>query len=296
MIKLNKSTKPIDIKKEAKRIEAFNKSQINLHELNKQENVPVVFKVNNHLPSGMILIDDLTNFTQGIQKIYRKAINSDIPNSKKRIKKYIKDSTGLVISDVRAGSFEIELKQHRSQIIDNNSNIDFENLTGSIYTQSLNTITDIMNSLNSKEVGNIITNYDLETFKATKEWIKNLKSSNNSFKYSGNNKEFIFDNNKILETNQLLESLDEDFEKKIKISGVLTGVNHQNSTISINEVSSEENHMIKVHDKKFKKSNYTTNLKVSVKVRLHQIIVNSEVVSKEMYIDNINDINVIKET
>lgn len=294
MIKLNKSTKPIDIKEETKRIEAFNKSQINLHELNKQENVPVVFKVNNHLPSGMILIDDLTNFTQGIQKIYRKAINSDIPNSKKRIKKYIKDSTGLVISDVRAGSFEIELKQHRSQVIDNNSNIDFENLTGSIYTQSLNTITDIMSSLNSKEVGNIIIKYDLETFKATKEWIKNLKNSNNSFKYNGNKEEFIFDTNKILETNQLLESLDEDFEKSIKISGVLTGVNHQNSTISINDISSEENYLIKVHDKKFKKSNYTTNLKVSVKVKLHQIMVNSEVISKEMYIDSISNINVIK--
>ncbi|PTK05828.1 hypothetical protein, partial [Mammaliicoccus sciuri] len=253
-----------------------------------------VFKVNNHLPSGMILIDDLTNFTQGIQKIYRKAINSDIPNSKKRIKKYIRDSTGLVISDVRAGSFEIELKQHRSQVIDNNANIDFENITGSIYTQSLNTITDIMSSLNSKEVGNIIIKYDLETFKATKEWIKNLKNSNNSFKYNGNKKEFIFDNNKILETNQLLESLDEDFEKSIKISGVLTGVNHQNSTISINDISSEENYLIKVHDKKFKKSNYTTNLKVSVKVKLHQIMVNSEVISKEMYIDSISNINVIK--
>lgn len=35
MIKLNKSATPIDLKEEAKRIEAFNKAQIDLHELNK---------------------------------------------------------------------------------------------------------------------------------------------------------------------------------------------------------------------------------------------------------------------
>ncbi|WP_233519790.1 hypothetical protein [Staphylococcus pseudintermedius] len=83
MLKLDKNVAPINFKEEARRIESFNKSQIDLHELNKQENKPVVFKIDNHLPSGMILIDDLINFSQGVQKIYRKAVNSKINDSKK---------------------------------------------------------------------------------------------------------------------------------------------------------------------------------------------------------------------
>lgn len=295
MLKLNKKTAPIELREEAKKIETFNNAQINLHELNKQENTPVVFKVNNHLPSGMILIDDLTNFAQGLQRIYRKAINSHVPNSKKRVQKYIKDSTGLVIANVRAGSFELELKQHRTQVIDENSNLDFEQLTDNVHIHSLKSITDIVSFLHSKEVSKIILEYDLETFKASKEWIKNLKKTDNTFKYIGNNKEYSFDNKKILETNQLLDSLDEDFEKRMKIKGVLSVVNHQNSTIIINELSTEESHLIKVNDKRFKDLNYTTNLKVTVEVRLHEIMINSEVVSSEMYIDDIKDINITNE-
>ncbi|HCT0361178.1 TPA: hypothetical protein LQN98_002430, partial [Staphylococcus pseudintermedius] len=144
MLKLDKNVAPINFKEEARRIESFNKSQIDLHELNKQENKPVVFKIDNHLPSGMILIDDLINFSQGVQKIYRKAVNSKINDSKKRVRKHIKNSTNLVMTDVRAGSFEIELKQQSTQIIDTNSNVDFDQLTDNVQKHSLNTITNIV--------------------------------------------------------------------------------------------------------------------------------------------------------
>ncbi|ADV05395.1 hypothetical protein JL916_12340 [Staphylococcus pseudintermedius] len=293
MLKLDKNVAPINFKEEARRIESFNKSQIDLHELNKQENKPVVFKIDNHLPSGMILIDDLINFSQGVQKIYRKAVNSKINDSKKRVRKHIKNSTNLVMTDVRAGSFEIELKQQSTQIIDTNSNVDFDQLTDNVQKHSLNTITNIVGYLHSNKIGKIISEYDLETFKASKEWIKSLSGSNSGFRYNGNNKEYDFDITKVNETNRLFNSFNENFEKRMIIKGILSGVNHQNFTISVNELPSKINYHIKVKDARFKESNYTTNINVTVEVKLYEIMIDDEVISREMYIDNIDNIKEI---
>lgn len=293
MLILKKNTTPIKLREEAQSIERFNNAQIDLHELNKKENTPVIFKVNNHLPSGMILIDDLAEFAQGIQKIYRKAINSHIPNSKKRVKKFIKESTGLVIADVRAGSFEIELKQHRTQVIDEKSNMDFEQLTGNVHTHSLKSITDIVGFLHSEEVSKIILEYDLETFKASKEWIKNLVKSNNNFEYSENDNKYSFNSRKINEIKNLLDTLNEDFEKDLEVKGILSVVNHQNSTIIINDVHSENNYLIKVNDSDFKDSEYLTNRNVIVDVKLHEIMINGENISSDMYLDNIKKLKFV---
>ena len=293
MLILNKNIAPIKLSEEAKNIERFNNAQIDLHELNKRENNPVVFKVNNNLPSGMILVDDLTDFAQGIQKIYRKAINSHIPNSKKRVQKFIKNSTGLVISDVRAGSFEIELKQHRTQVINEKSNLDFENLTDNVHTHSLKSITDIVSFLYSEEVSKIILEYDLETFKASKEWIKRLAKSNNDFEYKESDKVYRFDSIKISEISNLLDTLNEDFEKKMEVKGVLSVVNHQNSTIIINETHSGNNYHIKVNDDEFKDSKFLTNRNVIAEVKLHEIMINDEIISNEMYLDNIKNLRFI---
>src|SRR5699024_330981 len=100
---------------------------INLHELNKKENEIISFKINTDLPSGMISIDELVDFSKSIQTVFKKIVDTKALQAGMKLSpSEIKRNSSLVISDVRAGSFEIDIQQQKLETLSNVLNKDFE--------------------------------------------------------------------------------------------------------------------------------------------------------------------------
>ncbi|WP_411842104.1 hypothetical protein [Salinicoccus sp. HZC-1] len=280
---------------EIQSIKSLNEKFINIHELNKKTNDPIKFKVNNTLPSGMILIDDLSNFSKGIQNIYRKAVNFKTFGPSKRLKKHIINSTGLVISEVRAGSFEIEIKQHRSHILNDKINSDFDALTDSVNKPSLNILNDVISDLYEENLSEIVKSYGTETIKSTKEWVKNIYKSHNTFEFENSENNYQFDSRKIKNIKVRLDELSVENKEEKVLKGSIAAINHDNFTIIIRDENLNENFSVKVRDQKFKNLKLTSNTKVKVPVTYNEILIGEEVLSSDFVLNDIAEIISIKQ-
>lgn len=289
MLRINKDIEVGSFNEEISRINRLNDQFINLNELNKSSNTPIKLRIHNNLPSGMILVDDLSNFTAGLQKIYRKAINFEQIGANKRVRQFIKDVTGLVISEVRPGSFEIDIKQHRSEIAKADINNDFERVTDNVTKLSLTTLSEILEKIYDEDFKEIIDEYGIETLKVSHDWFEKIQKSTTSFELDSQNNHIDFTERKIYEINDTLKKLNIIKVDDIRIEGILTAINHKKSTLAITS-DTDETTVIKVQDKNFKISSVTSNKKYNILAKHQEVTIENNVISSEYYIEDLSNI------
>src|SRR5699024_5899942 len=161
---------------------------INLHELNKKENEIISFKINTDLPSGMISIDELVDFSKSIQTVFKKIVDTKALQAGMKLSpSEIKRNSSLVISDVRAGSFEIDIQQQKLETLSNVLNKDFELKMQDNVQPSLNDLVGVFHDLYEEKLLKLASDYNYNIFKNVKTLIEKSYKKKNTFDIRYNN-------------------------------------------------------------------------------------------------------------
>ncbi|MBO1213757.1 hypothetical protein J3T78_04780 [Staphylococcus nepalensis] len=265
---------------------------INLHELNKKENEKISFKINTDLPSGMISIDELVDFSRSIQTVFKNIVNTKaLETGLKLSQGEIKKNSTLIISDVRSGSFEIDLQQQKLGTFTNVLNENFEMQLQETKQPSLNDLVGVFQELHEEKLLELASNYNYKIFKNVKNLIEKSHKKNNSFdiKYSGDILKFTEKKlNKL--TNKLKGFELDKLENTFEIKGKIIAVNHAEFYIIVKKQGTDENIKIVIQDKGFKNKEILSNQNVNIYVTQLEEMVGNEVVKTELVLNSLEQL------
>ncbi|WMM16739.1 hypothetical protein [Staphylococcus saprophyticus] len=265
---------------------------INLHELNKKENEKISFKINTDLPSGMISIDELVDFSRSIQSVFKNIVNTKaLETGLKLSRSEIKKNSTLIISDVRSGSFEIDLQQQKLGTFTNVLNENFEMQLQETKQPSLNDLVDVFQDLHEEKLLELASNYNYKIFKNVKNLIEKSYKKNNSFdiKYSGDILKFT--EKKLNELTNKFKGFELDkLENIFEIKGKIIAVNHAEFYIIVKKQDTDENIKIVIQDKNFKNKEILSNQNVNIYVTQLEEMIGNEVVKSELVLNSLEQL------
>ncbi|MEN1895194.1 hypothetical protein [Staphylococcus nepalensis] len=265
---------------------------INLHELNKKENEIISFKINTDLPSGMISIDELVDFSKSIQTVFKKIVDTKALQAGMKLSpSEIKRNSSLVISDVRAGSFEIDIQQQKLETLSNVLNKDFELKMQDNVQPSLNDLVGVFHDLYEEKLLKLASDYNYNIFKNVKTLIEKSYKKKNSFDIRYNNDILKFTEKKLKNITNKLKGFEfEKLENIFEIKGKIIVVNHEALYIIVKKQKTEENIKIVIQDKNFKNKEILSNQNVDIYVTQVDEMIGNEVVKTELVLNNLEQL------
>ncbi|OHQ48931.1 hypothetical protein HMPREF2566_02530 [Staphylococcus sp. HMSC070A07] len=265
---------------------------INLHELNKKENEILSFKINTDLPSGMISIDELADFSKSIQTVFKKIVDTKARQAGIKLSpSEIKRNSSLIISDVRAGSFEIDIQQQRLETLSTVLNKDFELKMQDDEQPSLNDLVGVFHDLYEENLLKLASDYNYNFFKKVKTLIEKSYKKKNSFDVRYSNEILNFTEKKLKNITNKLKGFEfEKLENIFEIKGKIIAVNHEALYIIVKKQKTEENIKIVIQDKNFKNKEILSNQNVDIYVTQVDEIIGNEVVKTELVLNNLEQL------
>lgn len=256
-----------------KNLTNFTKRQIIGHQKNVASN-NISLRILSDLESGKIELRVLNTITKGLQNSFSSAYNYLFGNHKDngKIPLQILNSSSLVLTETRAGSFIIELQP--IEAISENSKlnqftIDGESSDKSFVLSQIVTIVDEEEALASK----IIEEFGVRTFKISREWFKKMDKENISFEYNDKyiSEKKIFSPSKIKKIAEKLSDIKIELKQdNIELTGKLKSVSDPKSTLIL-EDESNINVEVKILDDSLEYNELTTN-------KIYTVIVNKLVI------------------
>lgn len=235
----------------------FTKQQV----INHQKNVVgnnISLRILSDLESGKIELSVLNVITKGLQSSFSSACNHLFGNHKDigAIPRHILNSSSLVLTETRAGSFIIDLetkeKSEKRQFT-----LDGESSDKSHILSEIIAIVDEEDKIAEK----IIEEFGVRTFKTSRDWFKKMDNENVSFEYKDMflNEKKIFEPIKIKKIAKELSDIKVDFkEDNIELVGKLKSVSDPKNTLLF-ETNEKDYLEVKILDNSLEDNELTTN-------------------------------------
>src|SRR5699024_5021280 len=200
-------------------------------------------------------------------------------------------NSSLVISDVRAGSFEIDIQQQKLETLSNVLNKDFELKMQVNVQPSLNDLVGVFHDLYEEKLLKLASDYNYNIFKNVKTLIeKSYKKKNNfDIKYNNNIIKFTKKNEKKKKNKQKGFEL-KKLENIFKIKGKIIEINHEDLYIIVKKQKTEENIKSVIQDKNFKNKEILSNQNVDIYVTQVDEMIGNEVVKTELVLNNLEQL------
>ena len=297
MIKLEKNIKFQSLEEEITFYQEKANEWINLHELNKRENKKLSLKISTDLPSGMIAIDELINFSENLQTIFKNIVkNEALKSGIKLSRAEINQNASLVISDVRAGSFEIDMQQKKVNTLENDLNKDFEELIPKNQQPSLSNLIDLFQEIYEENLYDLAKKYDYNIFKNIKNLIEKSRKKNNSF-------DIKYDKNTLKFNEKKLSNLAEKFKKfeidkledVVEIKGKIIAVNHESCHLIVKEKETDKNIKIIIKDNDFKNKEILSNQNIDIHVTKVKEVIGNEIIKSEVVLKDLTQLKMNKD-
>lgn len=233
------------------------KRQITNHQKAVADN-NISLRILSDLDSGKIELRVLNIITKGLQSSFSSACNHLFGNHKDigAIPRHILNSSSLVLTETRAGSFIVDLetkeKSEKRQFT-----LDGESSDKSYILSEIIAIVDEEDKIAEK----IIEEFGVRTFKTSRDWFKKMDNENVSFEYKDMflNEKKIFEPIKIKKIAKELSDIKVDFkEDNIELVGKLKSVSDPKNTLLF-ETNEKDYLEVKILDNSLEDNELTTN-------------------------------------